>query len=141
MNLPSPLTASDEIHFSRTGTHDAIRVTAGVHRQTWVSGIALFVDVHVSNSSRRTVKKIDIQLERITTFFDHAPASTQAELAAHLRLPDKTEKETLVKRSIKRGHYGWRGILPQSQDVRTCQLDIPPGIVTIDTGMSCQWKS
>ena len=83
------------------------------------------------------MKKIEIQLERVTTFYSYAPASTQAEVAAHLRLPDKTEKETLVKQSINRGHHGWRGIPPQSQDVRTCQLDIPPGLATIDTGMSC----
>ncbi|MCJ1387741.1 hypothetical protein MMC18_000584 [Xylographa bjoerkii] len=134
LNLASPLTASEEIHFSRFGIHDTIKLTAGVHRQTWVSGIALFVDVHISNSSQRTVKKIDLQLEKATTFYSYAPASTQAEMAAHLRLPDKTEKETMVKRSIKKGHHGWRGILPQSQDVRTCQLDIPPGLATIDTG-------
>ncbi|MCJ1432271.1 hypothetical protein MMC27_001627 [Xylographa pallens] len=134
VNLASPLIASDEIYSSRFGVRDAIKLTAGVHRQTWVSGIALFVDVHISNSSRRTVKKIELQLERATTFYNYAPASTQAELAAHLRLPDKTEKETLVKRSIKKGHHGWSGIPPQSQDIRTCQLDIPPGLATIDTG-------
>ncbi|MCJ1399537.1 hypothetical protein MMC11_002739, partial [Xylographa trunciseda] len=135
VNLASPLTANDEIHFSRYGVHDAIKLTAGVHRQTWVSGIALFVDVHISNSSRRTIRKIELLLERATTFYNYAPASTQAEVAAFLRLPDKTEKEVLVKQSIKRGHHGWRGILPQSQDVRTYQLDIPPGLATIDTDM------
>ncbi|MCJ1284168.1 hypothetical protein MMC26_003499 [Xylographa opegraphella] len=134
VNLASPLIASDETYSSRIGLHDSIKLTAGVHRQTWVSGIALFVDVHISNSSKRTVKKIELQLERATTFYSHAPASTQAEVATHLRLPDKTEKETLVKQSIKKGHHGWWGIPPQSQDVRTCQLDVPPGLATIDTG-------
>ena len=138
VNLPNPLTASDELRSSNFGTHDLIKLTAGIHRQTWVSGTALFVDVHVSNSSRKTVKKIELHLERATTFYDHAAASTNLEVATHLRLPDRTEKELLAKRSTKKARHGWQGILPQSQDVGTYYVDIPPGLATIDTGMSSE---
>lgn len=135
VNLPYPLTASDEVRFLNDGTYDTVKLTAGIHRQTWVSGIALFVDVHISNSSQRTIKRIDLHLERATTFYDHAPASTSVEVATYLRLPDKTERQVLVKRAFKKERHGWQGIPPQSQDVRTCYLDIPPGFVTVDTGM------
>ncbi|MCJ1478330.1 hypothetical protein MMC13_007008 [Lambiella insularis] len=134
VNLPYPLTASDELRFSKYGAHDMVKMTAGIHRQTWVSGIALFVDIHVSNSSQKTIKRIDLQLERATTFYDHAPASTSVEVATYLRLPDKTVREILLKRALKKERHGWQGISPQSQDVRTCYLDIPPGLATIDTG-------
>ena len=138
MNLPNPLTASDELRFSKFGTHDLIKVTAGVHRQIWVSGVAVFADVHVSNKSQKTVKKIELQLERVTTFFIHAAASTDVEAGTHLRIPDRIDKEILVRRSVKKEHHGWQGIFPQSQDVGTYNLDIPPGLATIDTGMLIQ---
>jgi len=138
VNLPNPLTASDELRLSAFGTHNLIKLTAGVHRQTWVSGTALFVDVHVSNSSQKTVKKIELQLERATSFFYHAAASTNVEVGTHLRLPDRTEREVLAKRSTKKARHGWQGILPQSQDVGTYFVDIPPGLATIDTGMSSE---
>ena len=128
--------ASNELRFSKFGTHDLIKVTAGVHRQTWVSGIAVFADVHVSNKSLKTVKKIELQLERVTTFFNHAAAFTDVELGTHLRIPDRVEKEVLVRRSVKREYHGWQGIFPQSQDVGTYHLNIPPGLATIDTGTS-----
>ena len=134
MNLPDPLTAADEIYFSRFGTHDMIKLTAGIHRQIWVSGVALFVDVHISNSSQKTVKRLELQLERAVTFYHHAAASTDAEVASHLRLPDRTEKAVVARCSSNRQHHGWQGIPPQSQDVRTYSLDIPPGLATIDTG-------
>ena len=113
-----------------------IRLTAGVHRQTWVSGIALFVDVYISNNSDKTVKKIDIRLEKLTTFFDNAAASTLTEMAGHLRIPDHTDTEIVGRSSVKKARHGWQGILPQSRDVRTCRLDIPTGLVTVDAGMS-----
>lgn len=136
MNLPSPLTADDQLHFPKHGAHEVIKLTAGVHRQTWVSGIALFVDVYAANRSRhKTIKKLEVHLEKATTFYDHAPACTHAEVANHLRLPDRTEKEIVAKTTVRRSRHGWPGILPQSHDERTCSLVVPPGLVTIDTGM------
>ena len=132
MDLPNPLTADDELRFSRFGTHDLIKVTAGVHRQTCVSGIAVFADVRVSNNSQKTVKKIELQLERVTA------ASTDVENRTHLRIPDRIEKGVLVSCSVNKERHGWQGIFPESQDVGTYNLDIPPGLATIDTGMFIQ---
>ena len=134
VNLPNPLTASDELFLSKLGTHKVIRLTAGVHRQTWVSGIAMFVDVHISNSSSKTVRKIEFQLEKVTTFYDYAAAATKTEIATHLRLPDRTEKEIVARSSVKKARNGWHGVLPQSQDIRTCRLDVPAGLITVNTG-------
>ena len=134
MNLLNPLTAEDELKLSKTSVHETVKFTAGLHRQTWVSGIAIFVDVHILNSSQKTVRKIELQLERVTAFYNHAPAVTSEEIAAHLRLPDRTEKEIVASRSTKKARHGWQGIAPMSQDVRTCYLEVPSGLVTIDTG-------
>lgn len=71
MSLPSPLTASDEWIKPRDITVEVVRVTAGLHRQVWVSGTSIYVDVHISNSSRKTVKKIELQLERDILCYKH----------------------------------------------------------------------
>lgn len=65
MSLPSPLTASDEWIRPRDTTLEIVRVTAGLHRQVWVSGTSIYVDVHIANTSRKTIKKIELQLERV----------------------------------------------------------------------------
>jgi hypothetical protein len=71
MSLPSPLTASDEWIKPRETTVEVVRVTAGLHRQVWVSGTSLYVDVHIANNSRKTVKKIELQLERDILCYKH----------------------------------------------------------------------
>jgi len=71
MSLPSPLTASDEWIKPRETTVEIVRVTAGLHRQVWVSGTSLYVDVHVANNSRKLVKKIELQLERDILCYKH----------------------------------------------------------------------
>jgi hypothetical protein len=71
MSLPSPLTASDEWIKPRETTIEVVRVTAGLHRQVWVSGTSIYVDVHIANNSRKTIKKIELQLERDILCYKH----------------------------------------------------------------------
>jgi phenolic acid decarboxylase len=71
MSLPSPLTASDEWIKTRDVTVEIVRVTAGLHRQVWVSGTSIYVDVHITNNSRKTIKKIELQLERDILCYKH----------------------------------------------------------------------
>jgi hypothetical protein len=71
MSLPSPLTASDEWIKPRETTIEVVRVTAGLHRQVWVSGTSIYVDVHVANNSHKAIKKIELQLERDILCYKH----------------------------------------------------------------------
>lgn len=71
MPQPSPLTASDEYMRTRDAGIEVIRVTAGLHRQVWVSGTSIYVDMHIVNSSRKTIKKIELQLERDILCYKH----------------------------------------------------------------------
>jgi hypothetical protein len=70
-SLPSPLTASDEQSFSRTGLLETAKMTAGLHRQVWVSGSSIFVDIHIANGSRKPIKKLDLSLERDILCYRH----------------------------------------------------------------------
>lgn len=71
MSLPSPLTASDEYIPSRGNGREKITVTAGLHRQVWVSGTDLFADVHIVNNSHKPIKKLELQLERVILCYRH----------------------------------------------------------------------
>ena len=78
MSLPSPLTASDEWVKARETTLDVVKVTAGLHRQVWVSGTSIYVDVHIVNNSRKVIKKIELQLERDILCYKHVcPAAVK----------------------------------------------------------------
>lgn len=94
----------------------------------------MFVDVHVSNSSDIIVKKLELQLLKVTTYFNYSAAATKVETADHLRLPDVTHREVVARSSLKKARHGWQGVTPHSQDVRTFRLQIPTGLVTVDAG-------
>jgi len=71
MSLPSPLTASDEYVKLHNTRLELVRLTAGLHRQVWVSGSTIYVDVHILNNSRKTIKRIELQLERDILCYKH----------------------------------------------------------------------
>ncbi|KAI9721885.1 MAG: hypothetical protein M1828_004980 [Chrysothrix sp. TS-e1954] len=131
VSLPSPLTASDEYVLQQGSGNENILVTAGLHRQVWVSGTDIFADVQIINNSRKTIKRIELQLERIILCYRHAAASTLEMSASGARLFDQLDRTIVRKATVKRGVQGWTGVLPYSTDLRTCDLEIPRGHATI----------
>ncbi|USP78303.1 uncharacterized protein yc1106_05577 [Curvularia clavata] len=134
MSLPSPLTASDEWTKPRETTVEVVRVTAGLHRQVWVSGTNIYVDVHIVNNSHKTVKKIELQLERDILCYKHAAASTIEKSAGQARILDTNERSTLSKVTVKQSSPGWHGVAPCQTHLRTCDLEIPRGHATVKCG-------
>ena len=131
VNLPSPLTASEELHFSTTDCPLPIRLTAGLHRQTWISGYTLFVDIQVENRSNRDVNKIEVSLEKTTVIYSFPSASTKVGPAEALRVPDRCER-SLAARSVFKGAEDI--VHAHTEVIRTCRLDVPTGLVSVDTG-------
>ncbi|EON63498.1 hypothetical protein W97_02726 [Coniosporium apollinis CBS 100218] len=134
-SLPSPLTASDEYQKARETCTETIKVTAGLHRQVWVSGTTIFVDIHIANHSRKTVRKIELQLERDILFYKHAAASTIEKSASQARIFDSNERSTLTRNTIKAGTtHCWNGVAAHSSELRTCDLELPRGHATVKCG-------
>lgn len=127
VNLTNPLVATDEIQSSHRASSETVILTAGIHRQTWISGYPLFVDVRVSNRGARIVRKIELQLERSTFVYAHAAPSGEEGLIDTLRLPDRCEKEVIYKAICPRWH-----IIGRSSDIKTCSLFVPSGLVSVD---------
>lgn len=57
MSLPSPLTASYEYMRTQDTGIEVIRVTAGLHRQVWVSGTSIYVNVHIVNKVVKLLRR------------------------------------------------------------------------------------
>lgn len=134
MSLPSPLTASDEYLRHRDHGIESIKVTAGLHRQVWVSGTSIFVDVSVINKSKKTVKRIELQLERDILCYKHVAASTLEKSASQARIFDSNDRAILNKSTMKQGTCGWSGVAAYSTDTRTCDLELPRGHATVKCG-------
>jgi hypothetical protein len=132
-SLPDPLLASDSVSMTHNGQVETCRLTAGLHRQAWVNGAALFVDIHIANNTSKSVKKVEVQIEKSTLWYSHAAAGTVESSASHLRLPKKTDKEYAATAITKKSRE-WDGVPPHASEVRTCNIDVPPGHVTISTG-------
>ncbi|KAI5200717.1 hypothetical protein E4T39_05568 [Aureobasidium subglaciale] len=133
-SLPSPLTASDEQSFSRSGLLETAKITAGLHRQVWVSGSSIFVDIHIANGSRKTIKKLDLSLERDILCYRHAAAATLEQSASQARIFESNERSLLSKHSMKQGANGWTGVEAYGSITRTCDLEIPRGHATVKCG-------
>ncbi|KAL8636232.1 MAG: hypothetical protein Q9228_006354, partial [Teloschistes exilis] len=129
LNLPNPLVVTDEIQSSHRKSLETVKLTAGIHRQTWISGYPLFVDVRIANGGNKAIRKVELQLERSTFVYTHTAPADEEGLGALLRMPDKCGKEILVKAMCP----DWQ-ISGQSHDLRTCRLQIPSGLVSVDEG-------
>lgn len=77
-SLPSPLTASDEHVYARPTTTEVVSITAGLHRQVWISGNCLFVDVHITNRSHKMLKKLELSIERDVLCYNHVSKPAQS---------------------------------------------------------------
>ena len=131
VSLRHPLSVSDELNVSKKFNAQVIKLTAGLHRQTWISGYPVFIDVHIENRSSRDVRRIEIQLEKTVLCHDCSAPSAGVKLTDILRVPDYMQKEIVVSTQIT---DGFRGVRTLSQDFRTCQIQLPTGLVSIDTG-------
>lgn len=132
-SLPSPLLAADTLYLSREPDIQTVKLTSGLHRQTWVNGALIFIDVHISNNTPKTIKKIEVQLEKTILWYTHPPFGTSEKHVHYLRLPRKTDTEIVSGNAIKSSNT-WEGIGAHSSYVRTMELEAPRGHVTISTG-------
>lgn len=135
MNLKYPLSVSDELIVSKKFNLQVIKLTAGLHRQTWISGYPVFIDIHIENRSEKDVRKLDLQLEKTTLSYNYSAPSAAAKLTDTLRVPDTLQREIIASTQVT---DGWQSVRTMSQDFRTCQMELPTGLVSIDTGGSCQ---
>lgn len=89
------------------------------------------MDVRVQNRSSKAVRRIELQLERSIFIYAYAAPSVNRGLGDTLRLPDKYEKDVICNTACP----GWQ-VAGGSQDLKTCGLFVPSGLVSVDAGKS-----
>ncbi|KAI9891115.1 MAG: hypothetical protein M1814_003314 [Vezdaea aestivalis] len=150
--LPSPLTASDEKVLGRRDRLQSVQLTAGIHRQTWISGTSLFADIFVANKSSHSTRKLRVDLERcVMTYkfgwgvqgkhglssspFYFAAATSSNISASGLRVCDRLESKVVSSISLAgKGGTAVRGTAAHSNETITCEVPIPRGHVSIGPG-------
>lgn len=132
-SLPSPLIATETLELKNDFGIQSVKLTAGLHRQTWVSGNSIFADVHIVNNSQRILRKLELQLQRSTLWYAHAAAGIGDKNANHLRLPKRQEND-IINFAVVRKSRDWSATPPNTSEVRTCHIQVPQGHVTISTG-------
>jgi len=134
-SLHAPLVATETT--SSTGVSQSqsqyVKLTAGLHRQIWINGSSIFVDIHIINRSSRMLGKVEIQLQKTILWYTHAAAGTGEKNANHLRIPQRQESKIVAVNVVKKGK-DWKGIPPETSDIQTCQIHVPREHVTITTG-------
>ncbi|EMD01136.1 hypothetical protein BAUCODRAFT_62253 [Baudoinia panamericana UAMH 10762] len=133
-SLPSPLMTADTLTWQRAGRCETVKATAGLHRQVWVSGSSIFVDVFVANRSTKHIRRIDLNLERDVLCYKHAAAATREKSALRARVSDKPHQTMIATTSLQASTSGWHGLDPHSMETRTYNLDIPRGHATVKPG-------
>lgn len=133
-SLHSPLTASDELPMPRAGGFESVQITAGLHRQVWVSGSTIFVDVPISNKSNKPVKRLDLSLERDILCYKYPAATTRERSTGHARIFESNHQNMIVLSSTRSGQHGWNGVEPHESETRTSDLELPRGHATVRCG-------
>ncbi|KAK5173900.1 uncharacterized protein LTR77_002581 [Saxophila tyrrhenica] len=133
-SLPSPLTATDELTLRHFGRCESAILTAALHRQVWVSGSSIFVDVHLANKCHKAIKKLELSLERDILCYKHAPASTREKSVSQARIFESNEQAVIARKTVKAGLQGWNGVEPHDSETKTWELELPRGHATVRCG-------
>lgn len=134
----SPLAASSgrvgtlliQIHRNRSRAliYGQLFAVGALSHQTWVSGEVLFFDVEIYNSTEKSIKKVELALERTTTL--HADGHSES---VAKELPAESNSEILAKWVWKKGEDGWCGIAPHTQAAKIWNPIVPAGQATMNT--------
>lgn len=129
-SLVSPLVVSDELALQRWAGLETLRLTVGLHRQVWVSGGSIFADVYLSNKTHKSVKRLDLKLERVVLTYKHGAAAS-----VEKRRVFDTKDSLIVAHGVQRqGTNGWAGVEAYTSDTRTCELEVSRGHATVRCG-------
>ncbi|QIW95454.1 hypothetical protein AMS68_000972 [Peltaster fructicola] len=113
--LPAPIVAADDVLVQQHG------------------GCSIFVDVNITNRSKKHIKRLDISLEQDILVYKHAaPVSDTTQTDA--RVFEHNERAILCRYTRRHHVDRWLGIAPRTIDVRTYNLDVPKGVATIRCG-------
>ncbi|KAI0931843.1 hypothetical protein AcW2_000631 [Taiwanofungus camphoratus] len=142
-SAPTPLQASACKGLSMLNKRSKVKLTAFLHRMTWIAGQRCCVRVLVANETKKTVKSLTLTLVRTTTVFRPKPALDTG--VSRFVDPDACQTSTLHKavaetilemghRSTK-GHASakgwWTGVGPGQELEFSHYILLPPDALSV----------
>jgi len=140
-DLDTALRAHDQASLGSSSSPQTVALAIFLRRQSWISGIPLFVDAHIANASSRPLKRLDVQLERaILLYGSHAAplGGARSHEPDHARAPRTVIREIVARQALRTGEDGWSGVAPRAHVQKTCHLTIPTGLASIDGMLSVE---
>ena len=123
-NAPRPIQASTAKSLSVIGNSHKLKLTAMLHRLTWIAGQRCFVRIWIANDTKKTLKSVSLTLVRTTTLFKPKPQLDPGNRmsidpdACQTATSHKVVAEELLERShsVAKGHASaqgwWTGVQP-----------------------------
>ncbi|PCH33884.1 E set domain-containing protein, partial [Wolfiporia cocos MD-104 SS10] len=143
---PRPLQAATSKGLSVLSSNSKVKLTALVHRLTWVAGQRCYVNVHVVNETKKTVKSLTLTLVRTTTLFrpkpflDAGQARTADPDACQTNTMHKVVAESILEMAHRgtKGHASakgwWTGVAPGQELSFSHYILIPPDALSVTRG-------
>ncbi|OBZ79498.1 hypothetical protein A0H81_00809 [Grifola frondosa] len=143
---PRPLQASAAKSLSMLSSAHKVKLTALLHRLTWVAGQRCYVRVSVANDTKKTAKSLVLTLVRTTTVFKPKPAldpglcrSVDPD-ACQTSTTHKVVAETMLEmgHGVAKGHASakgwWTGVGPGQELEFSHFILLPPDALSITRG-------
>ncbi|TFK92792.1 hypothetical protein K466DRAFT_659016 [Polyporus arcularius HHB13444] len=142
-NAPRPIQASTAKSLSVVGSGSKLKLTAMLHRMTWIAGQRCAVRIWIANETKKSIKSVTLTLVRTTTLFKPKPQLDPGDRmsidpdACQTATTHKVVGEALLERShsIAKGHASaqgwWTGVQPGQEAQFSHWIVIPPEALSV----------
>ncbi|KAI0721389.1 hypothetical protein C8T65DRAFT_601517 [Cerioporus squamosus] len=142
-NAPRPIQASTAKSLSVIGSGHKVKLTATLHRMTWMAGQRCSVRIWIANETKKNIKSVALTLVRTTTLFKPKPHLDPGDRmsidpdACQTATTHKVVAEDSLERghSVAKGHasaQGWWTGVPAGQEAQFSHwILIPPEALSI----------
>ncbi|CCM04190.1 uncharacterized protein FIBRA_06356 [Fibroporia radiculosa] len=145
-SAPRPLQAATSKGLSVLGNSSKVKMTALLHRLTWIAGQRCSVSLVVVNETKKTIRSLALTLIRTTTIFrpkpmlDAGPARSADPDACQTTTMHKVVSESVLEmaqRGVK-GHASakgwWTGVAPGQELSFSHYVLLPPDALSVARG-------
>ncbi|EJF66931.1 hypothetical protein DICSQDRAFT_43935, partial [Dichomitus squalens LYAD-421 SS1] len=142
-SAPRPIQASTARSISVIGGGNKLKLTAMLHRLTWIAGQRCYVRVRIGNETKKTVKTVTLSLVRTTSLFksnpdpdpdDHAVAgnNTCQTTATHKIVAETTlERSSPATKNHASAEGWWTGAQALQEVYFSHYILLPPDALSV----------
>lgn len=112
---------------------ESLTLVAKLHREVWISGGSIFVDIEIANQTNSHVKKLCISLERDILLYRQCMASGELHGMTYPRIFEERHQTTISNTRLERPEAN-AAFPARSSRTRMYALEVPKGEITVPCG-------